>query len=58
MATRDFTEGVNIMPDGSTTGALIELLRNMLVREYKNDLYLVFGSLAGLDAARENHRSG
>ena len=27
------------MPDGSTTGAIIELLRNMLVREYKNDLY-------------------
>jgi hypothetical protein len=38
-STRDFTEGVNIMPDGSTTGAIIELLRNMLVREYKNDLY-------------------
>ena len=38
--TRDFEDGVNIMPDGSTTGALIELLRNMLVREYKNDLYL------------------
>jgi hypothetical protein len=37
---RDFEDGVNITPDGSTTGALIELMRNMLVREYKNDLYL------------------
>jgi hypothetical protein len=38
-STRDFLTDVNITPDGSTTGALIELMRNMLVREYKNDLY-------------------
>ncbi len=38
-STRDYWEQ-NLLPDGSTTGADIELLRNMLVREYKNDLYL------------------
>ena len=30
----------NIMPDGSTSATLIELMRNMLVREYKNELHL------------------
>jgi hypothetical protein len=42
-STRDF-EGANstdILPDGSASGKTIELLRNMLVREYKTDLYLL-----------------
>lgn len=38
-STRDFMTDLNLTPDGSTTGVLIELMRNMLVREYKNDLY-------------------
>jgi hypothetical protein len=29
----------NLIPDGPASGKTIELLRNMLVREYKNDLY-------------------
>jgi hypothetical protein len=37
-STRDIPDW-NLLPDGSTTGVGIELLRNMLVREYKNDLY-------------------
>lgn len=32
--------GHNILPDGASSGVLIESMRNMLVREYKNDLYL------------------
>jgi hypothetical protein len=31
----------NILPDGSNSATLIELMRNMLVREYRNDLYLL-----------------
>ena len=30
----------NILPDGSNSATLIELMRNMLVREYQQDLYL------------------
>jgi hypothetical protein len=30
----------NILPDGSTSAVLVELIRNMLVREYKNELHL------------------
>jgi hypothetical protein len=37
--TRDYVEG-DILPDGAASAKTIELLRNMLVREYKNDLYL------------------
>ncbi|MCE5309069.1 MAG: hypothetical protein LLG20_15630 [Acidobacteriales bacterium] len=32
--------GHDILPDGPASGKTIELLRNMLVREYGNDLYL------------------
>ena len=38
-STRDIPEG-DILPDGNTSGRLIEFMRNMLVREYKNDLFL------------------
>ena len=38
-STRDYSEG-DILPDGPASGKMIELMRNMLVREYKNDLYL------------------
>jgi hypothetical protein len=38
-STRDFMDW-NMMPDGSTSATVIELMRNMLVREYKNDLHL------------------
>jgi hypothetical protein len=38
-STRDFYEG-DILPDGAASGKTIELMRNMLVREYKDDLYL------------------
>ena len=41
-STRDY-EGASvfdILPDGSASGKTIELLRNMLVREYEKDLYL------------------
>jgi len=34
-------EGNNLMPDGASSGVLIELMRNMVVREYKNDLFLL-----------------
>lgn len=30
----------NIMPDGSTSGTIVELMRNMLVRESKDELHL------------------
>ena len=39
MGTRDYY-GDDILPDGATSGVLIELMRNMLVREYQEDLYL------------------
>ncbi len=41
-STRDY-EGAStndILPDGAASGKMIQLLRNMLVREYKRDLYL------------------
>ncbi len=38
-STRDYNEG-DILPDGPASGKTIELMRNMLVREYKDDLYL------------------
>jgi hypothetical protein len=38
-STRDYVTG-DILPDGASSGKTIELLRNMLVREYENDLYL------------------
>jgi hypothetical protein len=38
-STRDIHKG-DILPDGATSGTIIELMRNMLVREYKSDLYL------------------
>jgi len=38
-STRDHS-GHNLMPDVPACSKTIELLRNMLVREYKNDLYL------------------
>jgi len=37
--TRDYMEG-NILPDGSSSAVLVELIRNMLVREYKDELHL------------------
>jgi hypothetical protein len=38
-STRDYSPG-DILPDGAASGKIIELMRNMLVREYQNDLYL------------------
>jgi hypothetical protein len=38
-STRDYVSG-DILPDGCASGRIIELMRNMLVREYQNDLYL------------------
>jgi len=38
-STRDLVSG-DILPDGATSGVLVELMRNMLVREYQNDLFL------------------
>jgi len=38
-STRDYIES-DIIPDGPASGKMIELMRNMLVREYKDDLYL------------------
>jgi hypothetical protein len=38
-STRDYHEN-DIIPDGAASGKIIELMRNMLVREYKDDLYL------------------
>jgi hypothetical protein len=38
-STRDYM-AQNILPDGSTSAVLVELIRNMLVREYKNELHL------------------
>jgi hypothetical protein len=38
-STRDYSEG-DILPDGPASAKMIELMRNMLVREYRNDLYL------------------
>ncbi len=38
-STRDYMPQ-NILPDGSTSAVLVELIRNMLVREYKNELHL------------------
>ena len=40
-STRDFEMFTgDILPDGASSGKTIQLMRNMLVREYKNDLYL------------------
>jgi hypothetical protein len=39
-STRDYCLLEDIMPDGTTSAAIIELLRNMLVREYKDELHL------------------
>jgi hypothetical protein len=38
-STRDMV-GHDLLPDGPASGKTIEVLRNMLVREYKNDLVL------------------
>lgn len=38
-STRDYM-AQNILPDGSTSAVLVELIRNMLVREYKSELHL------------------
>jgi hypothetical protein len=38
-STRDYMPQ-NILPDGSTSAVLVELIRNMLVREYKGELHL------------------
>jgi len=38
-STRDYPPG-DILPDGAASGKIIELMRNTLVREYQNDLYL------------------
>jgi hypothetical protein len=38
-STRDH-HGNNLLPDGPASGKTIELIRNMLVREFKNDLVL------------------
>lgn len=38
-STRDYYPS-DILPDGAASGKIIELMRNMLVREYQNDLYL------------------
>lgn len=38
-STRDLVDE-DILPDGATSGTLIELMRNMLVRENRNDLFL------------------
>jgi hypothetical protein len=38
--TRDFSYTENITPHALASARLIELMRNMLVREYKDDLYL------------------
>jgi hypothetical protein len=38
-STRDYMPQ-NILPDGSTSAVLVELIRNMLVREYKTELHL------------------
>ena len=39
-STRDYMNPHNILPDGAASAKTIELLRNMLVREYKDDLVL------------------
>jgi hypothetical protein len=39
-STRDYMQG-NILPDGSTSAVLVELIRNMLVREYRDELHLI-----------------
>jgi serine/threonine protein kinase len=39
-STRDHS-GHNLLPDVPSSSKTIDLLRNMLVREYKNDLYLL-----------------
>jgi len=38
-STRDYYTS-DILPDGAASGKIIELMRNMLVREYRDDLYL------------------
>jgi len=38
--TRNFSLPTNIMPMMATSGRIVSLLREMLVREYKNDLFL------------------
>jgi len=44
-STRDHFVRFNIQPDGTASGALIELMRNMLVREQNGDLH-VFSALS------------
>jgi len=39
-STRDH-QGNNLLPDGPASGKTIELLRNMLVREYRDELHLL-----------------
>ena len=39
-STRDYMNRHNILPDGAASAKTIELLRNMLVREYQDDLVL------------------
>jgi hypothetical protein len=39
-STRDYQMHSNILPDGSASAVMIELLRNMLVREYGDELHL------------------
>lgn len=38
-ADRDLPDW-NILPDGSTSATIVEMMRNMLVREYKDELHL------------------
>ncbi len=38
-STRDYLNS-DILPDGAASGRILELMRNMLVREYGSDLYL------------------
>jgi hypothetical protein len=38
-STRDYFNG-DLLPDGCESGRIIELMRNMLVREYQDDLHL------------------
>ena len=44
-STRDYESPHNILPDGAASGKTIELLRNMLVREY-NDQLVLFSALS------------
>jgi hypothetical protein len=39
-STRDYYSVHNLLPDGAASAKTIEVLRNMLVREHRNELYL------------------